>query len=167
MLRYLFIVFIVMFVSNELLACSCVNTTEMELVDDAELVFVARITAAHEIANSEHDSKSMGVKAEFEIIEVLKGNRAEIPHVIEGGYGDGDCGLPFIIGRHILVHTDYTGQVNICNGTRYVISDNKFRKDPVLEKYRRYIIYKEPIVIEPVDDILDEKKNESCGIKNN
>ena len=126
--------------------CSCPRSSYEQLVDSAEYVFVARIIAArldHEAPAQEQDR----VLVEFEPIDALKGEPGELDHLV-GGLGGGDCGFPVVVGRTILVQTDHSGHLSICNGTRVAyVGFEPF--DSFLESVRNHINTGTPI--EPME----------------
>lgn len=101
-------------------ACQCGHATLEEQVDNADLVFVARITetldtapsseSVQEANNKGHNSvhAQYFVQAEFRVTERIKGNPESISHLTTG-YGGGDCGVGFLPGHSYLVMADATG----------------------------------------------------------
>ncbi len=138
-------------------ACTCLNKSEMELVDQAQYIFVARIIAARESLPNEIDRTSAYVEADFELVESLKAAEDQMPTTLKSGFGGSDCGIQFIVGRQILVHTNSSGRISICNGTRFVVGDEDFRKDPLLESYRAYINQNEEIELSNEAEKFEEE----------
>ena len=122
--------------------CSCPRSSYEQLVGNAEYVFVARMTAAR--LDDEAPAQEQGrVLVEFVPIDVLKGEPGELDHLL-GGLGGGDCGFPVVVGRTILVQTDHSGQLSICNGTRVAyVGFDPF--DRYLESVRNHIDSGTPI----------------------
>ena len=56
------------------------------------------------------------MRAKFRGVDTLKGDPSKI-QFLRSGYGWGDCGVPFVIGRRYLVFTSTGGQVFLPSGS--------------------------------------------------
>jgi hypothetical protein len=104
------------FISVDAIACSCARGNIKDIIDASQHIFVAEITSAQK--NSAADSPWKSVSADFEIVDVVKGE----PHVLDrlfSGFGGGDCGIPFLVGHKLIVFTD-DGTVTTCGATRSI-----------------------------------------------
>jgi hypothetical protein len=100
-------------------ACSFKQRATEAIVDDSKVIFIARIFEVSEVANRPRDADNWTnppVRAQFRVFDSLKGNPSEV-QFLRSGYGGGDCGVPFIVGRRYLVFTDIDGRVRISSGT--------------------------------------------------
>lgn len=132
----------------------------MEIVDQSQYVFVARIISAREVKSEEALLDRSYVEAEYELLELLQGFEGGLPFTLRSGYGGGDCGVPFRIGSQILVHTDDSGRIGVCSGSRYIVGDLGLRSDPVLESYRAYIQTGEPIEMPNESEAFEREMKE-------
>jgi hypothetical protein len=121
-------VFVLLIVSpGTVRACSCVslsNGCKMAL-NPGDVVFLARAISKVEVREFATDGDSKGIATGYAIhlrtTENFQGAAQpgqEI--VVSTGQGNGDCGVPFIVGTSYLVHAStYNGQLttNICAGT--------------------------------------------------
>ena len=163
MIRYVIVLSSLVLFSEGLLACSCKELTEIEQVDRADFVFLARITSVREAPLRERPKMGMGVEASFELLDMLKGNEAEIPNLLVSGNHNANCGVKLIVGRPFLIHTDETGYVSICNGTRRMMWDMGHDVESVIEKYRNYISDGQPFKIEPTSEWKEDMRRIYCG----
>ena len=116
--------------------------TYEELVDQAEYVFIARITSAEEDTFSEFTDPG-GVVAKFETVDILKGDPGDLDFLV-GGSGSGDCRFPVRVGAHLLVQTNSQARLSICQGTRVA----KIENEEFLEYWdsiQQYIEFGSPI----------------------
>ena len=153
------LIFCYLLVPEYLLACSCVGRSPEQQVDGSAYIFIARIIAAFESPNQD-DGYPGEVVAEFELVENIKGDATLVTNLI-GGYGGGDCGLPFVVGRTLLVFTGDTGLVSICNGTQYVLRGlDKY--DEFIANINSYLESGDPF---PVDETTEDElwENEGCS----
>ena len=139
MLRKLHLSLCVIFllgIASQVQACSCVrkNGTPEYYYSRATQVFVARVVATREIAQRGDQSKRAGVAATFTLGEVLKGNPRHL-RTIESGYGNGDCGVPLLVGSTYVFFTGPDREVNICNGTHAHVAGYA-PHDELLQKLR-------------------------------
>lgn len=117
-------------------SCGCPRASYEQLVDTAEYVFVAQMTTAKYVEGDGAD-ESDRVLVEFVPIDVLKGNPGDLDFLV-GGLGGGDCGFPVVVGHKILVQTDKSGRLSICDGTRVAYIGNE-AWDRYLESVRNHI----------------------------
>ena len=105
-------------------ACRYVPQKPESYVAQASYVFIARITALREQKNTNQTSS---VRAEFDIKQVLKGDPNNL-RFLNSGYGFGDCGVTFAIGKQYLIFTNDEGTVMLTGGSREIIPENERHK---------------------------------------
>jgi hypothetical protein len=113
------------FLSFEAVACSCGSKNIKEVVDASQHIFVAEITSSKK--NPDSDSTWNRVSADFQVIDVIKGEPRELDHLYSG-FGGGDCGIPFLVGHKLIVFT-IDGTVTTCGATRSIgifADDNEY-----------------------------------------
>jgi hypothetical protein len=114
-------------------ACSFRSSTLEQKVDSAEIIFIGCISEVAEIPNSPEGAdrfENPPVRARFQVLDSIKGDPTKV-QFLRSGYGGGDCGIPFVVGRRYLVYTSQGGQVFLPGGSGDVT--------PEYEPHRRYI----------------------------
>jgi hypothetical protein len=122
-----------LFAASAAQACSFRRGTLEQKIDSAQIIFIARITEVAEVPNAPQDAPSFEnppVRARFQILDTIKGDPTKI-EFLRSGYGGGDCGIPFVVGRRYLVYTGSGGQIFLPDGSGDVT--------PEYEPHRKYI----------------------------
>jgi len=87
-------------------ACSCVQTTTGQVIDNADIVFVGREVSRTEPVNEPADAFLASVAVTFDVIEAYKGDVAQ-QMTLYTGRGDADCGVGPLNGHvGIVASTD-------------------------------------------------------------
>lgn len=114
-------------------ACSCLTrTTLREQVEFADHIFVGRVLSKENVALHKEPKGWPGIAARFQLLEVLKAN-SPLPTKIITGIGSGDCGVPIFLGLSYVFFAGPKGEIDICNGTRPYIQDNKDMEQYLME----------------------------------
>jgi hypothetical protein len=95
-------------------ACSCMDLLIEEKVDRAAHIFRARVTSAELVEKGPEGSGR--VKAQFEIVGILKGTPSDLDGVFTPT-GGGSCEVPIIVGLEYVFFASTNGEVNSCGGT--------------------------------------------------
>ena len=114
-------------------ACSFKSRPVEENIDNATIIFIAYIREATEVGDRGKDTdlfENPPVRARFRAVDTIKGDPSKLEY-LRSGYGWGDCGVPFVVGRRYLVLTDIRGHVWITNGSGDVT--------PEYEPHRKFI----------------------------
>jgi hypothetical protein len=100
-------------------ACTCVkkSASPEDYFSRATFVFVGRVVSAEEISSRKSEPRLSGVKANFRLIQEIKGKVSPL-FAVETGYGAGDCGYPVAIGQTYIFFTGPQGEISICGGTQ-------------------------------------------------
>lgn len=102
--------------SGDVLSCSCARATTERWESKQPYIFFARVTASR--LTEEKIGENGVVVADFEVVEVIEGNPAELAQLKTTAHGYwGSCGIPFTAGDVFVIFTDSTGFVHQCNGT--------------------------------------------------
>ena len=118
---------------NVVYACSFKAHPVEEHIDGADIIFIAYIREAAEVPDRNKNADPLEnppVRARFRIVDTIKGDPSKLEY-LRSGYGWGDCGVPFVVGRRYLILTSSGGQVSIVNGSGDVTHE--------YEPHRRFI----------------------------
>ncbi|PHS20375.1 MAG: hypothetical protein COA86_00005 [Kangiella sp.] len=89
-------------------ACSCLNLSPTEQIENAATIYAARATKAELVRFS-----SLTVKTTFEVLETFKGDTKKTETIVSGG----GCRMEYIVGRDYLVLTDKNDDLSTLFGT--------------------------------------------------
>jgi hypothetical protein len=119
-------------ISSTSFACTCINLTLEDMVISADSIFLAKLTSTNNpnqvlIEGSEDSALYFpfgrngagDIEANFELIDLYKGNSISIQISVLTGTGDFDCSVPLSIGLiYVIFKKDDSEYISICNGTR-------------------------------------------------
>lgn len=118
--------------ASKAFACSCVSSTERDLVAEADRIFLGVIEKT-EIVRPEESEAWPYVSATFSVEDVVKGQVQEVEK-IKTGFGGGDCGIPIITGQAYVIflrkNRDWAG---ICGGSTSV---PRFKEEEYVSKLK-------------------------------
>nr|WP_155279875.1 hypothetical protein [Alteromonas macleodii] len=76
------------------------------------------------------------IEGTFHVHDVLKGKQVELVN-IKTGLGGGDCGIPFIVGKHYSIFVNKNGEyVGTCGATQQV---NLYDKEDFIKKISSFV----------------------------
>jgi hypothetical protein len=119
-------------ISNTSFACTCMNLTIEDMVISADSIFLAKLTSTNIpnqtlIVGSEESALYFpfgrngagDIEANFELIDIYKGNSISNQLVVLTGTGDFDCSVPLSIGLiYVIFKRDDSEYISTCDGTR-------------------------------------------------
>ncbi|MFK8067538.1 MAG: hypothetical protein AB8D52_04765 [Gammaproteobacteria bacterium] len=142
-LVYISLTAMLIFYNTISLACSCKETEQKLLFNDADAVFLAEVTDTKlkKVKLSKHrDELDDIIEAKFTVIEVLKKSTYEVDIVRDLSFGVGNCSIGLISGMEYIFFVKkgedlLTNYIGMCTGSRPV---NMHAKDfeAELEKIR-------------------------------
>jgi len=111
------IISFVFFVSAKSLACSCVPFNFEDQVRSSEVIFIANLKSASIAVEKEGEYEWPYVEGIFDVEKTYKGSvSGEVK--VKTGFGGGDCGVPFTIGRTYAIFTSKENMtIGICDGS--------------------------------------------------
>jgi hypothetical protein len=101
-------------------ACSCVESTDQEHYERADVVFTGKATDRHDPSSGSPQGSADPIHWTFDVDAVQKG-RTDDPVVVETSRDEASCGVAFDVGRRYQVYATNTGEylhTDLCSGTR-------------------------------------------------
>ena len=98
----------------------------------AQMVYIAQLTAKK--------APLKGQRAEFEVIEIFKGNPGNFVE-LQTRWGGGDCGIPFNVGSRYAVYQGASNRIDMCDGSKELYTQDLYLR--VTEKLRAIASSKE------------------------
>ena len=95
-------------------ACSCVRISTAQGFESSDYIFVGNVIKG-EVRKFEHNGKieySSNILFTFKINKMIKGKLKNDEIFVTTGFGYGDCGYPFLVGRKYLVYAGNKKEFN-------------------------------------------------------
>ena len=131
----LLVIAIFVFLSAQAWSCSCMRLSFEDRVSFYDTIFLAQLIKAEIVPGSESGYFNREhINAQFEVIEVLKGNSIEL-FTGKTNLSLLSCGLSMEVGARYLVFNKHgSDDVGICTGTKKISSDvYEVKKSEILE----------------------------------
>ena len=114
-----FLLFVIFSLPSISFACSCLQGTIKEYVQDANKIYLGTLTSSR-IVDTNKDNEWPHIEGTLKVENVIKG-KVSSEEKISTGFGGGDCGIPMTIGNVYVIFTkgdsDYIG---MCGASRQI-----------------------------------------------
>ncbi|WP_444997751.1 hypothetical protein [Aliikangiella sp. IMCC44359] len=128
---------ILIFISIDANACSCIPTKPEQRVMSADSIIEAKLISA---GYSKGSYLTHEVEGKFKIFKVYKGKLKRNTYLqLTTSDNEGLCGMPMVIGRHYLIFkSKNSNSMGICSGTRFLGNGEYLKKlMPYIKNYHQ------------------------------